>query len=115
MHDATQIGSEIAKEETEVKSDENIDKIDLNDSCLNNEQKVQFRQMLNDNRNALAFSMDELGQCEIAPMKIVVDKSQGIISSRPYRYSPQKMDTIDKEVRQLRGLPLITYAFFPDF
>ena len=56
VHDATQIGSEITKEETKVKSDENIDKIDLNDSCLNNEQKVQFRQMLNDNRNALAFS-----------------------------------------------------------
>ena len=107
VHDATQIGSEITKEETEVKSDENIDKIDLNDSCLNNEQKVQFRQMLNDNRNALAFSMDELGQCEIAPMKIVVDKSQGIISSRPYRYSPQKMDTIDKEVRQLIEIGVI--------
>ena len=107
VHDATQIGSEIAKGESEVKSDENIDKIDLNDSCLNDEQKVQFRQMLNDNRNALAFSMDELGQCEIAPMKIVVDKSQGIISSRPYRYSPQKMDTIDKEVRQLIEIGVI--------
>ena len=39
--------------------------------------------------------------------KIIVDESQGVISSRPYRYSPQKMDMIDKEVRQLIDIGVI--------
>ena len=87
--------------------DENVNNIDLEKSCLNKEQKAQFKQMLNENSGALAFSMDKLGQCEIAPMKIIVDESQGVISSRPYRYSPQKMDTIDKDVRQLIDIGVI--------
>ena len=40
-------------------------------------------------------------------MKIIVDESQGVISSRPYRYSPQKMDIIEKEVRQLIDIGVI--------
>ena len=48
-----------------------------------------------------------MGQCEIAPMKIKVDELQGIVSSRPYLYSPQKMDIIDEQVRQLIDIGVI--------
>ena len=102
-----QTSGETAGQGSKGNLDENVNNIDLEKSCLNKEQKVQFKQMLNENRGALAFSMDELGQCEIAPMKIIVDESQGVISTRPYRYSPQKMDTIDKEVRQLIDIGVI--------
>ena len=102
-----QTSGETAGQGSKGNLDENVNNIDLEKSCLNEEQKAQFKQMLNENRDALAFSMDELGQCEIAPMKIIVDESQGVISSRPYRYSPQKMDTIDKEVRQLIDIGII--------
>ena len=40
-------------------------------------------------------------------MKIKVDESQGIVSSRPYRYSPQKMDIIDEQVKQLIKIGVI--------
>ena len=63
--------------------------------------------MLLRNRQSLAFSMKELGQCEIAPMRIKVDESQGIVSSRPYQYSPQKMDIIDERVRQLIDIGVV--------
>ena len=79
--------------EKDVKGDsEKIQGMDPSESCLDDEQKQTFRNMLLRNRQSLAFTMKELGQCEIAPMKIKVDESQGIVSSRPYRYSPQKMD-----------------------
>ena len=38
--------------------------------------------------------MAELGECKLIPMVIKVDDSEGVVSSRPYRYSPQKMDII---------------------
>ena len=63
--------------------------------------------MLLRNQQSLAFSMKELGQCEIAPMKIKVDESQGIVSPRLYWYSPQKMDIIDEQVRQLIDIKVI--------
>ena len=40
-------------------------------------------------------------------MKIKVDEWQGIVSSRPYRYSPQKIDIIDEQVRQLIDIRVI--------
>ena len=85
----------------EKDNSEKIQGINLSESCLDDEQKQTFRNMLLRNRQSLAFAMKELGQCEIAPMKIKEDESQGIVSSRPYRYSPQKMDIIDEQVRQL--------------
>ena len=69
--------------------------------------KQTFRNMLLKNRQSLAFTMKELGQCEIAPMKKKVDELQGIVSSRPYRYSPQKTDIIDEQVRQLIDIGVI--------
>ena len=95
------------KKESGVSEEEKIQGIDLSKSCLNEDQKKQFREMLKRNRQSLAFSMEELGQCEIAPMKIRVDESQGVVSSRPYRYSPQKMDIIDAQVRQLIDIGVI--------
>ena len=65
------------------------------------------RAMLLRNRQSLAFSMKELGKCEIAPMKIRVDESQGIVSSRPYRYSPQKMDIFDKQDKKVIKIGII--------
>ena len=69
----------------------------LSRAYIDDDQKRVFRSMLHRNRESLAFLIKELGQCEIAPMKIKVDESQGIVSSRPYRYSPQKMDIIDEK------------------
>ena len=40
-------------------------------------------------------------------MVIKVDESEGIVSSRPYRYSPQKMDIIDEQLKQLLDLDVI--------
>ena len=94
-------------EETSEKDSEKIQEIDLSESCLNDEQNQIFRTMLTRNRQSLAFSTKELGQCEIAPMRIKVDESQGIVSSQPYRYSPQKMDIIDEQVRQLIDIGVI--------
>ena len=107
VQDAVQTTNETARQGSKGNLDENVSNIDLEKSCLDEEQKAWFRQMLNENRDALAFSIEELGQCEIVPMKIIVDESQGVISSRPYRYSPQKMDIIDKEVRQLIDIGVI--------
>ena len=45
--------------------------------------------------------MAELGECKLIPMVIKVDESEGIVASRPYWYSPQKMDIIDEQVKQL--------------
>ena len=69
---------------------EKIEEVNLSESCLDDEQKQTFRAMLLRNRQILAFTVKELGQCEIAPMRIRVDESQGIVSVCPYRYSPQK-------------------------
>ena len=40
-------------------------------------------------------------------MVIKVDESEGVVSSRPYRYSPHKMDIIDEQVKQLPDLGVI--------
>ena len=84
-----------------------IDSIDFSETELSEEQKGRFKDMLRRNRDSLAFSLEELGECNISPMRIRVDESEGIVSCRPYRYSPQKMDTIDEQVRQLINLGVI--------
>ena len=89
------------------KGNDEVDTIDLSESCLDEDQKKKFKQMLTRNRLSLAFTMEELGNCDIAPMKIRVDETQGVISSRPYRYSPQKMDIIDEQIRQLLDIGVI--------
>ena len=76
--------------ENEQQSEDKI--ADLSQSCLSEEEKTQFRKMLKRNRNSLAFTMAELGEYKLIPMVIKVDESEGIVASRPYRYSPQKMD-----------------------
>ena len=93
--------------ETEEEIEEKISNIDLSQSCLNDEEKTQFRKMLKRNRNSLAFTMAELGECKLIPMVIKVDETEGVVSSRPYRYSPQKMDIIDEQVKQLLDIGVI--------
>ena len=93
--------------ETEVEIEEKISNIDLSQSCLNDEEKTRFRKMLKRNRNSLAFTMAELGECKLIPMVIKVDETEGVVSSRPYRYSPQKMDIIDEQVKQLLDVGVI--------
>ena len=78
--------------ETEEEVEEKIANIDLSQPCLTVNEKAQFRKMLKRNRSSLAFTMAELGECKLIPMVIKVDKTAGVVSSRPYRYSPQKMD-----------------------
>ena len=98
-------GSETLKNEQQ--REDKIADIDLSQSCLSEEEKTQFRKMLKRNRNSLAFTMAELGECKLIPMVIKVDESEGIVASRPYRYSPQKMDIIDEQVKQLLDLGVI--------
>ena len=93
--------------ESEQQSEDKIASNDLSQSCLSEEEKTQFRKMLKRKRNSLANTMAELGECKLIPMVIIVDASEGIISSRPYRYSQQKMEIIDKQVKQLLDLGVI--------
>ena len=93
--------------EDEKQQEDKIASIDLSQSCLSEEEKVQFIRMLRRNRNSLAFTMAELGECKLIPMVIKVDETEGIVSSRPYRHSPQKIDIIDEEVKQLLDLGVI--------
>ena len=93
--------------ETEEEIEEKISNIDLSQSCLNDEEKTWFRKMLKRNRSSLAFTMAELGECKLIPMVIKVDETEGVVSSRPYRYSPQKMDIIDEQVKQLLDVGVI--------
>ena len=88
-------------------NEDKIAAIDLSQSCLSEEEKTQFRKMLRRNRNSLAFTMAERGECKLIPMVIKVDESEGIVARRPYRYSPQKMDIIDEQVKQLLDLGVI--------
>ena len=92
--------SKIEDDKSTVSNDE-IDSIDLSKSCLSEEQKNSFRNMLRRNRNSLAFTAKELGECTVAPMSIKIDEKAGIANTRPYRYSPQKMEIIEQQVKQL--------------
>ena len=98
---------ELEHTESEREMDEKIAGIDLSQSCLNDEEKNQFRKMLKRNRNSLAFTMAELGKCNLIPMVIKVDETEGVVSRRLYRYSPQKRDIIDEQVKQLLDLGVI--------
>ena len=98
----------IIPESSEVlENDQPSEDIDLSQSCLSEEEKTQFRKMLKHNRNSLAFTMAELGECKLIPMVIKVDESEGIVASRPYRNSLQKMDIIDEQVKQLLDLGVV--------
>ena len=81
--------------------------LDLGPTCMDQEEQYEFKEMLVRNMDAIAFSMDELGHCTWSPMKIKVDDDQGVCVTRPYRYSPQKMDIIDDQIRQLLRLGII--------
>ena len=62
VQDAVQTTDVTARQGSKGNLDENVSNIDLEKSCLDEEQKALFRQMLNENREALAFSIEELGQ-----------------------------------------------------
>ena len=98
-------------ESTQVETEEEVEgkiaSIDLLQSCLTDNEKTQFRLMLRRNRSSLAFTMAELGECKLIPMVIKVDETEGVVSSRLYRYSPQNMDIIDEQVKQLLDLGVI--------
>ena len=96
-----------AQVETEEEVEGKIASIDLSQLCLTDNEKTQFRKMLKHNRSSLAFMMAELGECKLILMVIKVDKTEGAMSSRPYRYSPQKMDIIDEQVKQLLDVGVI--------
>ena len=101
-----QVANERENKREEIGEDE-IQKIDLSQSCLNDSQKERLRALLRKNRRALAFSIKELGECNLAPMKIRVDDRKGPIMTRPFRHSPQKVDIIDAQVRELLDLGVI--------
>ena len=94
-------------QETNEEDRPEADSIYLSETELSEEQKGRFKDMLRRNRDSLAFSLEELGECHISPMRIRVVESEGIVSCGPYRYSPQKMVTIDEQVRQLIDLGVI--------
>ena len=51
--------------------------------------------------------MGELGECKLIPMVIKVDETEGVVLNRPYRYSSQKMDIIDEQVKKLLDVGVI--------
>ena len=93
-------------EQRKAKADK-IRELDLGATCMNDDEQKRFKDMLVQNMDAIALSMEELGHCEWSPMKIRVDESQGVCTTRPYRYSPQKMDIIDEQVQMLLKLGII--------
>ena len=98
---------EAIDEEAKLQKKQKILEMDLGETCMNEEEQRKFKEMLARNAETIAFSMEELGHCEWTPMKIRVDESQGICVTRPYRYSPQKMDIIDDQIKQLLKLGII--------
>ena len=98
---------EMANEEEKAQKRQKILDMDLGDTCMNEEEQGKFKEMLAKNADTIAFSMEELGHCTWTPMQIRVDESQGICVTRPYRYSPQKMDIIDEQIKQLLKLGII--------
>ena len=81
--------------------------MDLGDTCMSAEEQHQFREMLVRNEETIAFSMEELGHCDWTPMKIKVSEDTAPCVTRPYSYSPQKMDIIDEQIRELLKLGII--------
>ena len=98
---------EAPTEEAKAQKKQRILDLDLGDTCMNEDEQQQFKEMLARNADTIAFSMEELGHCTWTPMKIRVDESRGICVARPYRYSPQKMDIIDDQIKQLLKLGII--------
>ena len=86
---------------------EKIRSMNLDESCLTEGEQDQFKEMMVDNMDAIAFSMEELGHCSWSPMKIRVDETQGVCHARSYKMSPQKMEIIDEQVRTLLRLGII--------
>ena len=86
---------------------ERILDMDLGETCMSGIEQDSFREMLARNMETIAFSMQELGHCTWAPMKIRMKGDQGVCATRPYRYSPQKMDIIDEQIRELLKLGII--------
>ena len=99
--------SEIGQRLGDKEKEDRIMKLEMPQTCMNREEQDQFKRMLIRNKDTLAFSMEEIGHCTWQPMRIRVDGSKGPCQARQFRYSPQKMDIIDTQIRQLLRLGII--------
>ena len=83
--------------------------INLNNSCLNKEEKTKVMDMLYKYREAFSL-MDEIGICPNIEVEIdVTDKSPFFI--RPYHVREEDKAFIDKEVKQLCYMGILKEGF----
>ena len=82
--------------------------IDLNNSCLDKEEKTKVMYMLFKYREA--FSLREIGTCPNIEVKIdVTDKSPFFI--RPYHVREEDKEFIDKEMKRLYYMGILKEGF----
>ena len=83
--------------------------IDLNNSCLNKEEKTKVMDMLYKYREAFSLR-DEIGTCLNIEVEIdVTDKSPFFI--RPYHVRQEDKPLIDKEMKQLCYMGILNEEF----
>ena len=99
--------TEAINDEEKRSKREKIMNMNLGDTCMDLEEQQQFKEMLVRNADTIAFNMEELGHCEWTPMKIKVPEDASPCVTRPYTYSPQKMDIIDDQIKELLKLGII--------
>ena len=83
--------------------------INLDNSCLNEEEKIKVMNMLFDYKEAFSLR-DEIGTCPNIEVEIdVTDKSPFFI--RQYHIREEDMEFIDKEMKQLCYMGILKKAF----
>ena len=83
--------------------------INLNNSCLNKEEKTKVMDMLCKYREAFSLR-DEIGTCQNIEVEIdVTDKSPFFI--RPYHVREEDKAFIDKEMKQLFYMGILKEGF----
>ena len=84
--------------------------VDLNKSCLTDEEKTQVMNMLYKYKDAFSLR-DKIGTCSNIEIEIdVTDKSSFFI--RPYHVKEEDKKILDKEMKRLCYLGILKEGFF---
>jgi len=101
-------------QEVENSSDESswLNKVSLENSDLNPEEKKIFLDMLKKHRKAFALSMKEIGRTDI--IKHVIDTGDSkLVYVRPRRYNEQDQKIIDEQVKEMLEADIIKPSISP--
>ena len=83
---------------------------DLDNSCLNEDEKVRFRQFLHENRNVFATCLAEMGCCKGFQQEIKVNPNAIPVRSRPYRINPRIREAVNKQLGEMEACGIIEKA-----